>query len=194
MAKPIQKPNIFFRNIFHIETILELSKCHNMFEMVRIMYEINIYYYIINVQFLPIILEWNNYLSSTVTDCFHQYDGFIYRREKKISLTTWLKEKIGISSQNITELLRRDGEYALKQHLPLISDVMNKQDLEPMTIINMFQEYSQVLRGGVKDHFLSSQTQYEASYWQTVYLLYFSAHVSSMLNFKAFLIACCPLF
>ena len=108
--------------------------------------------------------------------------------------TAWLKEKVGISSQNITEMLRSDGEYALKQNLPLIFDVMNKQEHEPMTIINMFQEYRQVLRGGVKDHFLSSQNQYEAWYWQTVYLLYFSAHLSSKLNFKAFLIVCCPLF
>lgn len=82
-----------------------------------------------------------------------------------MSVPNWVKDIFGMS---ITEVLGRDGEYALKQYLPVISDVMDKQDPDPQTIFNMFQEYSQVLRGGVKDHFLHSQNQYDAAKWQTV--------------------------
>lgn len=113
-----------------------------------------------------------------VTDCFHQYDGFIYRRKKGMVLTDWFKEKIWTSSPTITAMLKCDGKYALKQHLPLLSDAMNKQDQEPVTIFKVFQEYGQVLRGGVKDHFLSEQYVYDPPCLKTVFLLEYLIYLS----------------
>lgn len=122
-------------------------------------------YTITNCKCLIIFQKLNINLFVAFTDYYHQYDGFIYRRKSGMSVPNWVKDIFGMS---ITEVLGHDGEYALKQYLPVISDVMDKQDPDPQAIFNMFQDYSQVFRGGVKDHFLHSQNQYDTAQWQTV--------------------------
>lgn len=66
------------------------------------------------------------------------------------------------------EVMKKDGEHALKQYLPNVCGIMESPDQDPSTIITAVTEYFQVFRGGVKDQFMLHRSKYTPELWKQV--------------------------
>lgn len=66
------------------------------------------------------------------------------------------------------EVMKKDGEHALKQYLPNVCRLMENPNQEPSTIITTVKKYCQVFQGGVKDQFMLYRKQYAPGLWQQV--------------------------
>lgn len=78
------------------------------------------------------------------------------------------KDTFGISNSSMIEVMKKDGEHALKQYLPNVCRLMESPDQDPSTIITTIKEYCQVFHGGVKDQFMLYRNQYKPELWQQV--------------------------
>lgn len=68
----------------------------------------------------------------------------------------------------MVDVMKKDGEQALKQYLPNVCRLMEKPNQDPSTIITTIKEYCQVFQGGVKDQFMRYKKQYSPGLWQQV--------------------------
>lgn len=102
-----------------------------------------------------------------IVDYYQQYDGFIY---VKIGgyIYNLFRDTFGVSNSSMVEVMKKDGEQALKQYLPNVCRLMEKPNQDPSTIITTIKEYCQVFQGGVKDQFMLYKKQYSPGLWQQV--------------------------
>lgn len=108
-------------------------------------------------------LSYNRY----VVDYYRQCDGYIYAKKKGFVIK-FFKDKLGLSKRTMLEIMKKDGEDALKHYLPDICCAMHDQNQNPGRLIMMVNEYCQVFQGGVKDHFMLTRTQNKPALWQEV--------------------------
>lgn len=73
-----------------------------------------------------------------------------------------------MSNSNMIEVMKKDGIYALKQHLPNICGVLKNPNQDHSTIFTKMAEYIEVFQGSLKDHFLIHRQQVGHGIWQEV--------------------------
>ncbi|XP_062570766.1 E3 ubiquitin-protein ligase RNF213-like isoform X2 [Saccostrea cucullata] len=111
-------------------------------------------------------------------DCYHQYDGYIYAKKSGNRAVIFFKEMFGVSNSSMIEIMCTDGKHALKQYLPDIRNVIEMNN-NPSTIIATMDNYQQVFRGCIKDHFMLYRYHYDPTIWQKIIL---EDHLGATIN------------